>query len=52
MKIKTILLALLTLLVNNLLAQTNAQTEPSFSEQVITTSDLILEGTVTSISYF
>jgi hypothetical protein len=52
MKIKTILLALLTLLVNNLLAQTNAQTEPSFSEQVIKTSDLILEGTVTSISYF
>ena len=33
-------------------AQTNVQNEPSFSEQVIKTSDLILEGTVTSISYF
>jgi hypothetical protein len=43
---------LILLCFNCIKAQTNVQNEPSFSEQVIKTSDLILEGTVTSISYF
>ncbi len=37
--------------INNLIAQENS-TEESFSSQYIKTSDLIVEGTVTAITYF
>ncbi|MFZ4799576.1 MAG: hypothetical protein ACOYMA_18925, partial [Bacteroidia bacterium] len=52
MKKTTTLFALVLLFFSSLYAQTAKQIEPSFSTQIIKTSDLIVEGTITSVSYF